>query len=171
MDKRIEAVRVIFETEYATPLKVRDLPRRVGLSRSQLGYLFKKEMGLTPRACLREVRLQRARALLQDRQLSVKAVAFSVGYRQRVAQTSVLEVCGCSGENNTKAADLNHAGPRYVRWLWRPASYENSHELLLGWRSHIPVALPSPLKTGSRKCSPRSVMLRSRSRQKMPVFV
>lgn len=82
MDKRIEAVKAIFETEYATPLKVRDLPRRVGLSRSQLGYLFKKEMGLTPRACLREVRLQRARTLLQDRQLGVKAVAFSVGYRQ-----------------------------------------------------------------------------------------
>lgn len=82
MDKRIEAVKAIIETEYMKPLKVRDLPKRVGLSRSQLGYLFKKEMGLTPRACLREVRLQRAHALLQDRQLSIKAVAFSVGYRQ-----------------------------------------------------------------------------------------
>ncbi|MGH9469359.1 MAG: helix-turn-helix domain-containing protein [Terriglobia bacterium] len=82
MDRRIEAALAIIESEYMKPLRVRDLPRRVGLSRSHLEFLFKRETGLTPRACPREVRLQRARALLQDGQLSVKAVAFSVGYRQ-----------------------------------------------------------------------------------------
>jgi transcriptional regulator GlxA family with amidase domain len=82
MDPRVEAVRTIIETEYASRLTVPGLAVRAGLSRSHLAFLFKKETGLRLKACLREVRLRHAAALLRENGLSIKQVLFAAGYRE-----------------------------------------------------------------------------------------
>lgn len=81
MDKRIEAARGIIEREYDKPLRIRELAKRSGLSRSHLELLFKGETGLTVKAYHREVRLQWAVELLSEGEMNVKEAAFSVGYR------------------------------------------------------------------------------------------
>ncbi|MGH9395363.1 MAG: helix-turn-helix domain-containing protein [Terriglobia bacterium] len=80
MDKRIEAAWKIIENEYQKPLTVRVLAARVALSRSHFEFLFKKETRVTMKACLRGVRLEQAAELLGQDHLSVKQVAYSVGY-------------------------------------------------------------------------------------------
>lgn len=84
MDKRVEAVKAIIEREYQKDLRVSELARRAGISRSHLAFLFKAEMGFTIRACLREMRLSQAAELLRGQHhdhLRVKQAAFAVGYR------------------------------------------------------------------------------------------
>ncbi|MGD0092460.1 MAG: AraC family transcriptional regulator, partial [Planctomycetota bacterium] len=57
-----------------------NVARAVGLSPNRLLEVF-REVGLqSPMACLRSMRMTRASALLQDRNLRVKEVAASVGY-------------------------------------------------------------------------------------------
>ncbi|MGH9404771.1 MAG: helix-turn-helix domain-containing protein [Terriglobia bacterium] len=85
MDKRIEGALEIIRSEYQKPLRVTDLAKRVGLSRSHLAFLFKKESGVTFKACLREERLNNAVKLLGGdystvKLASVKQAAYSVGY-------------------------------------------------------------------------------------------
>lgn len=81
MDKRIEATKGIIEREYDKALRVGELARRVGLSRSHLELLFKQETGLSVNAYHREVRLQWGLELMSEEHMSVKGAAFSVGYR------------------------------------------------------------------------------------------
>lgn len=60
---------------------VEKLARDGGMSRSQLLRRFRQELGDTPRALLKRKRLEKARALLTNTDLTVKQVARTVGYR------------------------------------------------------------------------------------------
>jgi two-component system, response regulator YesN len=80
MHPRIEAVRKIIESEYQNNPRVPEFAKRAGISRSHLAFLFKKETGLTPKACLRDARLRQAAELLSEDHLSIKQAAFSAGY-------------------------------------------------------------------------------------------
>ncbi|HEV2419113.1 MAG TPA: AraC family transcriptional regulator [Terriglobia bacterium] len=80
MDRRIDAAREIIESEHQKPLTVKEVTARVGVSRSHFTLLFKKETGVTFKAYLREARLSKAAELLSTDHLSIKQVAYSVGY-------------------------------------------------------------------------------------------
>ena len=62
------------------PIGISDVARHVGVSRSQLYRLFVSELKLTPMQALTQVRIRHACALLRRGDLSVKAVAASVGF-------------------------------------------------------------------------------------------
>lgn len=72
----------IIEREYAQPLELDDVARRLATSRRQLQRAF-AEIGETSfRTYVARVRMRRALELLKDGRMPVREVANSVGYRQ-----------------------------------------------------------------------------------------
>jgi transcriptional regulator GlxA family with amidase domain len=76
-----EAVEII-EREYAQPIELDDVARRLATSRRQLQRAF-SEIGETSfRTHVAKVRMRRALDLLREGAMPVRDVANSVGYRQ-----------------------------------------------------------------------------------------
>ncbi len=73
------AVRFL-EANVARPLELRDIAGTVHLSPVYFGRLFRTATGLTPMAYLRGLRMDRARRLLREEELSVAQVADAVGF-------------------------------------------------------------------------------------------
>lgn len=76
-----EAVAII-EREYARDLELDEIARRVATSRRQLQRAFAECGGTSFRTFLGEVRMRRARELLNEGGSPVRDVARRVGYRQ-----------------------------------------------------------------------------------------
>jgi transcriptional regulator GlxA family with amidase domain len=72
----------IVEAEYATELSLDDIARRVASSRRQLQRSYAEIGQTTFREHLTKIRMDRAAELLAARGLTVREVAFRVGYRQ-----------------------------------------------------------------------------------------
>ena len=73
------AVRFL-EANYARPLVLGDIAGAVHLSPIYFGRLFRTATGLTPMAYLRGLRMDRAKRLLREEELSVAQVADAVGF-------------------------------------------------------------------------------------------
>lgn len=80
MDWRVSTVLEAMRQHIDQPLGVSDLARRVNLSRSRLTHLFRAEVGCSPARYLREIRLDRARQLIEESSLSVKEIMARVGF-------------------------------------------------------------------------------------------
>lgn len=65
---------------YAEPVRISDIAGRIGVNRSYLASLFKKEMGVSPQEFLISFRLRKAAELLSETDLPVRAVSSMVGY-------------------------------------------------------------------------------------------
>jgi AraC family transcriptional regulator, regulatory protein of adaptative response / methylphosphotriester-DNA alkyltransferase methyltransferase len=76
-----EAVDII-ERDYSQSLSLDAVAREVATSRRQLQRAFAEVGGTSFRAHVARVRMRRARELLAARELPVRDVATSVGYRQ-----------------------------------------------------------------------------------------
>ena len=72
----------IVESEYASDLSLDDIARRVASSRRQLQRAYSEIGNTTFREHLTRVRMQRAAEMLVGRGLTVREVAYRVGYRQ-----------------------------------------------------------------------------------------
>lgn len=77
---RVEQVRKILSLEYEDPPALTDLARRVACSPFYLSRLFAKETGQTISQFLRDVRLAKAKELLDRGEMNVSEAAVSVGY-------------------------------------------------------------------------------------------
>jgi AraC-like DNA-binding protein len=78
--KRIRHVRRVLEREFQNPPRLMDLARSVGVSHPKLNSCFREAYGATIFEYLREVRLSRARSLLEEGRMNVTEAAFEVGY-------------------------------------------------------------------------------------------
>jgi AraC family transcriptional regulator, regulatory protein of adaptative response / methylphosphotriester-DNA alkyltransferase methyltransferase len=76
-----EAARIV-RAEYAHPLALDDIARRIASSRRQLQRAFAEAGETTFRTYLQKVRMLRAAHLLREDSLPVNRVAVMVGYRQ-----------------------------------------------------------------------------------------
>ena len=79
MDWRVAQAIVAMERHLERPLSVAELARRVNLSVSRLAHLFHTELGRSPARYLRELRLDRARVLVEESTLSIKEIRAAVG--------------------------------------------------------------------------------------------
>src|SRR5919108_3371077 len=79
MDWRVAQAIATMERHLERPLTVADLARRVNLSVSRFSHLFHTELGRSPARYLRELRLDRARVLVEGSTLSIKEVMATVG--------------------------------------------------------------------------------------------
>ena len=71
--------RDLADARYFEPLRVEDLARAAGLSRSHFSHEFRRAFGESPHAYLLTRRLERAAALLRSTDRSVADVCLSVG--------------------------------------------------------------------------------------------
>jgi transcriptional regulator GlxA family with amidase domain len=62
------------------PLRVSTLATEVNISPSHFFYLFKRHVGRTPIDYFIRLRLQHACHLLEETEMSVKAIAYTLGY-------------------------------------------------------------------------------------------
>jgi AraC-like DNA-binding protein len=76
----LAGVRAHLERHYADEVSIEDLCRLAGLGRRWLTTAFKREYGVTIGDYMRGVRIEVAKALLRDPDLSVSDVAARVGY-------------------------------------------------------------------------------------------
>src|SRR6476619_4130219 len=79
MDPRIAHVIAFIETHLQTAVTVPRLAAHAGLSVSQLTRVFRRETGTTPTAYVNQLRLRRARALIERTSLPVAEVMAQVG--------------------------------------------------------------------------------------------
>jgi transcriptional regulator GlxA family with amidase domain len=77
-----EEAQEIIEREYAQPLELDDVARRLATSRRQLQRAFAEIGGTSFRSHVARVRMRRALELLREGRLPVREVAANVGYRQ-----------------------------------------------------------------------------------------
>ena len=83
MEPRVQRTIERMEAQLHRSLTVTELADEVHLSVAQLTRVFRQATGLTPRAFLHQLRMQRARVLLERTTLSVAEVMAQVGISDR----------------------------------------------------------------------------------------
>jgi len=81
MDPRIERAVTFIEENLSSTLRVGQLACQTGVSRSRFQHLIRQETGRSFQALVREIRLNRAKELLANKDLQLKAIASMVGYK------------------------------------------------------------------------------------------
>lgn len=76
---------------YPQPIDVEDIASHVGISRSHLYRVFMKYFNLSPTQYLTGFRINRARSLLEDSNLSIAAIANSVGFEDQLYFSKVFK--------------------------------------------------------------------------------
>lgn len=75
-----EKVRIFIEANYIYPIKMAHIAEEIHLSEKYMYRLFLNRYGLSPQRFLLQTRMENAGHLLTQEQLSVKEVAYTVGY-------------------------------------------------------------------------------------------
>ena len=83
MDRRVQIIIALMETEFHREILLGEMARSVNLSPSRFHNLFKTETGTPPYQYLKSLRLARARELLETTFLSVKQVMASAGLNNK----------------------------------------------------------------------------------------
>ena len=81
MDYRVEQAIILVETNLKSGIRVDWLARQLGVSTSYLQHLFKNETRTTLLRYQQRIRIERARRLLEETNLSVKEIVSEVGGR------------------------------------------------------------------------------------------
>lgn len=68
------------ERSFMLQITIAQLADYVGIDRTQLFRYFKDELGVSPKQYLINIRMKRAEELLKTTKLTIKEIAFSVGY-------------------------------------------------------------------------------------------
>lgn len=74
----------------ATPIKVSDIARYVGIDRSYLSVIFKHSLGLSPQEYLVQYRMDQACLMLQDPNQKIGNIARAVGYSDSLAFSKIF---------------------------------------------------------------------------------
>ena len=80
-NRRMSLVLAAIQGRLDEAWRVEDLAAVAQLSPSRFAHVFRRAVGMAPRQYLRQLRMERARELLQDTDCSVAAVMRSIGYR------------------------------------------------------------------------------------------
>ena len=83
-DARMMYVENYIETNYSYPVTVEDVADYVGISRSHLFRSFQTYMNCSPKEFLSQYRIKQACRLLKETDLSVSAIAYSVGFENNL---------------------------------------------------------------------------------------
>ena len=76
----VARAKTLIETEPQLPWRLRDLAQGAGVSASRLLQLFTKEVGIPPRQLLLQVRIERAKDLLQTTDTSISQIGVDLGF-------------------------------------------------------------------------------------------
>lgn len=79
LDKRVEKIIQMMRDDVRGELSLGEFAQSVNLSVWRLCHIFKSDVGMPPIRFLRQLRMERAKDLLESSFLSVKEIAFQVG--------------------------------------------------------------------------------------------
>lgn len=88
--RRVQALAEFVDAHLAGPLPLERLAERAGMSVRHFARAFKESMGLTPHEFVRLRRIERAKALLENSDLPVRAVASACGFASQSRFTSAF---------------------------------------------------------------------------------
>jgi transcriptional regulator GlxA family with amidase domain len=83
----------LMEAAIEEPIPATELARRVGISTRELERLFQRWLKSTPSAYYRRMRLERARALLRQSEISITEVAFACGFGSIASFSRSYKAC------------------------------------------------------------------------------
>jgi two-component system response regulator YesN len=89
--QRLKKALEFIETHYEEPLTVERIAKEVYLSPSRLSHIIKSEWGLTLGDYISKVRIDRAKALLKERELPISQIALEVGFPDQSYFTKVFK--------------------------------------------------------------------------------
>ncbi len=78
--QQLDRAKVLISMDLQNPPRLQEVARRVGLSHTKLNQSFRELFGTTVFGYLRELRLNRAKTLLDNGTMNVTEVAYEVGY-------------------------------------------------------------------------------------------
>jgi len=79
IDRRIEYARYLIEQRLAERVRMGEIAAEIGLSASRFAHLFRRVVGTSPLRYLRQLRIERARQLLEETSLPIKVVMQQAG--------------------------------------------------------------------------------------------
>jgi len=83
VDIRIQLIIEFMQSNLEKRMAPGELARLIGLSDSRFRHLFTAQTGMSPKACLRRLRLDRAKLLLEEGTLTIDQIALRVGWQHR----------------------------------------------------------------------------------------
>lgn len=89
-DKVVEEALRYMQRESTKPIRVEEVLKHVGVSRSLLERRFRGEIGRTPLVEMRRQRVERARGLLADTELAINKIAEMCGFASNIRFTTVF---------------------------------------------------------------------------------
>lgn len=96
LEKSIEFI----ENNYSNNIKINDIATYIGINRSYLTHIFKKNINISPQDFLVNYKIDKACNLLQNTDLSIKVVAKSIGYSDPLTFSKIFKkVKGLSPKN------------------------------------------------------------------------
>lgn len=87
LEKSIEFI----ENNYSHNIKINDIASYIGINRSYLTNIFKKSINVSPQEFLVNYRIDKAATLLKTTDLSIKAVAKSIGYSDPLTFSKIFK--------------------------------------------------------------------------------
>ena len=79
MDPRVEKIQRIMQDNLHKEISLTELAQSVNLSVWRLSHIFRSDVGVAPIQYLRNLRMERARQLLETSYLSIKEIGYHVG--------------------------------------------------------------------------------------------
>ncbi len=80
MDERLRRAIELIENRYHTPLTIKEISQHVCLSPSRLSHIVKSQLGFSLRDYIKKLRIEKAKVLLIETDLSISEIATEVGY-------------------------------------------------------------------------------------------
>lgn len=94
---KLRAALLELESKYLEKIDYAEVADNVGMSLRHLERLFRGELGKTPRELVIEWRIDEARVLIRDTNMSIAQIAFSVGFSSQSHFSTVFRAqVGCS---------------------------------------------------------------------------
>ena len=87
LEKSIEYI----EKNYANNIKINDIANYIGINRSYLTHIFKKNINISPQEFLLNYKIDKACTLLKSSELSIKAESKSIGYSDPLTFSKIFK--------------------------------------------------------------------------------
>ncbi|MEN3335526.1 MAG: AraC family transcriptional regulator [Blastocatellia bacterium] len=81
MNSKVRSIVNFLNANLHRQIRMAEITALVGLSHSRVHDLFKAELGISPMQYLKRLRLEKARALLENSAMKIKQIRLEVGYQ------------------------------------------------------------------------------------------
>lgn len=87
LEKSIEYI----DNNYSNNIKINDIANHIGINRSYLTNIFKKNINMSPQEFLLNYRIDKACSLLKESNFSIKVIANSIGYSDPLTFSKIFK--------------------------------------------------------------------------------